>query len=90
MYNFAITILAFGLTLSNSAILAQTTSSDNTQDKPWIPQNLTPVPPHKRNFYDGGNFRKGCSPCSCSRYEKNYANFHSIYMALDQMELIPM
>jgi hypothetical protein len=28
MYNFSIAILAFGLTLSNSSILAQTTSSD--------------------------------------------------------------
>jgi hypothetical protein len=54
MYNFSITILAFGLTLSNSAILAQTTSSDNTQDKPWVPQKLTPVPPTEEIFTMGG------------------------------------
>jgi hypothetical protein len=50
MYNFAITILAFGLTLSNSAILAQTTSSDIRKNKPWVPQKLTPVPPTEEIF----------------------------------------
>jgi hypothetical protein len=62
MYNFAITILAFGLTLSNSAILAQTTSSDNTQDKPWVPQKLTPVPPTEEIFTMGGISAKDNPP----------------------------
>ena len=62
MYNFAITILAFGLTLSNSSILAQTTSADNAQDKPWVPQNLTPVPSTKEIFTMGGISAKDNPP----------------------------
>ena len=62
MYNFAITILAFGLTLSNSAILAQTTSSDIRKNKPWVPQKLTPVPPTEEIFTMGGISAKDNPP----------------------------
>lgn len=54
MYNFAITILAFGLTFSNSSVLAQTPSSDNTEDKPRVPQKLTVVAPTSEIFTMGG------------------------------------
>lgn len=53
MYNFAIPILALGLTFSNSSVLAQITSSDNAEDKPRIPQKLNDVPPTSEIFTMG-------------------------------------
>ncbi len=44
MRSVAIVVLAFALTLFNSAIFAQTTPSANESDKPWIPQKLIRVP----------------------------------------------
>jgi hypothetical protein len=63
MHNIAaVVILALGLTLSNSAIFAQTTSSDNGPDKPWVPQKLTRVPATLEIFTMGGISAKDNPP----------------------------
>ena len=62
MYNFAMTILVFCLTFSSSSIFAQASSSDNSQDKPWVPQKLTPVSPTSEIFTMGGISAKDKPP----------------------------
>jgi hypothetical protein len=62
MYNLAVSILALGLTLSSSSIFAQTTSSDNPPDKPWVPKKLTPVSPTSEIFTMDGISAKDKPP----------------------------